>query len=583
VEGQKNVNRLLATVHWNEKAREAVAGPSDFAHSHLELSVERTSVFTFDEAGYFYNPDTGVVVSIIGYIANIYHVRDGYKIQATNDVEILERIYYTTISNDQLSFLDELDGVYFVLVYDEKREKIYLTQSEFGCPLPVYYTSTAEKFVVSTSMKLLLQEAGIGREFYIPSVLDFMSYTEIIPNEHTLVKGVEKLVTQRNMAINIRSRKRDFFSFSPQVRALMPQEAEGRLLDSIGNQIKLIARHLRKPACTLTLTGGWDSNLMLSFLEEGNAERINAVTINGGGPTNEIPAVEHVLKFYSRDRVQHFTHTMQKSVFAMLPDIVWILEGYMFQSGMFLRYALSKLIRGIGSSSVFLGSGADPILNSEMGPGGNLVYDPYPAGSVVATMSELKKTLRNFCIGSVIGDVYFGVKGEAAENWIRRKCLRPGFRQRYNIQIEYNMKMHELMLNSFGVQGLYPFINKDTVSCAQALRPWNNGKSLYKQKVKERLGPDISSILRKSHAVVDTDKLFEANNHWLQKILHSGFINEVLPARQVDNIKGAPGQHCYTLLKVLYLYLFERLFLSGQYDEKFGSTQIDNTLEQVFT
>ena len=31
--------------------------------------------------------------------------------------------------------------------------------------------------------------------------------------------------------------------------------------------------------------------------------------------------------------------------------------------------------------------------------------------------------------------------------------------------------MHELMLNGFGVQGLYPFINRNTISCAKPLGP----------------------------------------------------------------------------------------------------------------
>jgi len=409
-----------------------------------------------------------------------------------------------------------------------------------------------------------------------------MSYGEIIPNENTLVEGVKKLVTQRNMIIDITSRQKRYELFRCAEEELSREEAEARLIDSIGNNIKKLAQQLRKPDYTLTLTGGWDSNLMLSFLNNQCTGIINAVTINGGGTTSEIPSVKHVLRFYSRSKTRQFTRMIQGSVFNSLPNIVWILEGYLFQTGVFLRYVLSELIREIGSSSVFLGSGADPILNSEMGPGGNRVYEPYVDGLSVALTSELRRTARNICIKNFVGDIYFFLKKETDENWIKRKCLRPGFRQRYNTQIDYNMKMHELMLNSFGIQGLYPFINRNTVYCAKPLRPLNNGKSFYKRKVKEHLGQDISSVLKKSHEVVDTDNLFEANSHWLEKILHSGFIDRILPAAQTKRIRTDPAQYQTSLLKILYLHLFEKLILSGQYDDKFNDSQIGDTLEQVF-
>jgi len=583
VKEQKGMNRLTGTIHWHKEQEELIAKETILSYLHLELSVERTNAFTFDGAGYYYNPETSVVVSIIGYIANIYDIRDRYGINAINDVEILERIYSTATSDGQLSFLDEFDGIYLAVIYDANQGKAYLVQSEFGCPMPLYYTDADGKFVFSTSMKSLLLEADIKREFYMPSVQDFMSYSEIIPNEHTLVKGVEKLVTQRNMIINIRSGKKTFQSFVPKDRTLTCQEAESQLIDSIGNQIKQIARNLRKPGYTLTLTGGWDSNLMLSFLNTMDAHEIKAVTINGGGATNEIPAVEHALKFHSKDKVQHFAYTMQNSIFDVLPNIVWIFEGYMFQSGLFLRYALSQLACDIGSSTVFLGSGADPILNTEMGPGGDKVYEPYPNASAFDAVRELKKTIRILCIRGFIGDIYFAIKGESKENRIRRKCLRSGYRQRYNIQIEYNMKMHELMLNSFGIQGLYPFINRSTVSCAKPLRSWNKDKSLYKQKVREWLGPEISSVLKKSQAVVDTESLYKVNNHWLQKTMQSEFIHQVLPKKEIRRITRNPEAHQDTLLRVLSLLLFEKLILSGAYDAKFESSQMGDTLEQVFS
>ena len=576
------MNRLTAVIRWSPANEVLAVEPGRFSRAHLDLAVERTHVFTFDESNYFYNSETGVLVSIIGYAANIDDVRLRHGIQTECDVEVVECLYSGTATQDSLSFLDELDGVYFVLVYDEKREKVYLAQSEFGCPLPIYYTDTPGGLVVSTSMKLLLQRTNMNREFHNPSIQDFMSYGEIISNENTIVAGVRKLVTQRNMVVDVRSRRKRFVRYQPTKQMMRKDEAEAQLIDSIGANIARLARRLRGQDYALTLTGGWDSNLMLSFLYKENPKTINAVTINGGGATNEIPAVERVLKSYP-NRVRPFTRTMQSSIFNSLPNVVWILEGYMRQSGSLLRYALAELMKDTGIGSVFLGSGADPILNTDMGPGGDQVCEPYVERLSPALLKEIKRTIRNVCVRSFIGDLYFGVKGETDENWIRRKSLRGGYRERYNNEIDYNMKMHELMLNAFGIQGLYPFVNRGTVRCAKPLRPQNRQKSFYKHKVRDYLGPDISIVLKKSGAVVDTESLFHANKQWLQMMLGSEFIERTLSAGQIRKIRANPARYYDSLWKVLYLCLFERLILSGKYDGRFDDAQIGDTLESVLS
>jgi len=576
------MNRLTGTILWNRTNETTVAEDTKFSHSHLELVAERTNVFAFDEAGYHYNAATGVLVSIMGYVTNIYDLRDRYGIDSSRDVEIVERLYSTVADRSIMALLDVMDGVFFVLVYDDPQERAHLAQSEFGCPLPVYYTNTPEGLVFSTSMKLLLQKTGIKRRFHRPAVKDFMSYGEIVSDENTIVEGVKKLVTQRNLIVDVPSRKMRYESFRGRDGGVTREEAEARLIYSVGNTVTKLSRQLRSHDRFLTLTAGWDSNLILSFLYGDGAPRINAVTINGGGTTNEVPSVEHVLRFYSSDRVKHLTETMDSSLFDFMPNVVWIYEGYMVQCGMLLRYALARLIGGAGGNAVFLGSGADPILNTEMGPGGNRVYEPYADTVSLGSLSEVKRTVRNMCKSGLIGDLYFAVKGETGEQWMRRKSLRAGFRERYNTQIDYNMKMHELMLNSFGIQGLYPFMNRDTAQCARPLRPWNDSKSLYKEKAREYLAPDISRVLKKSGSVVDTESLFDANRHWFAEMTSGEFIREVLTPRQVSRIRANPADYPSSLLRVLYLCLFERLILSGDFDDQFGKAHVAASLAAVF-
>jgi len=89
--------------------------------------------------------------------------------------------------------------------------------------------------------------------------------------------------------------------------------------------------------------------------------------------------------------------------------------------------------------------------------------------------------------------------------------------------------------------------------------------------------------LKKSHAVVDTQNLFDTNSHWLEKAQNSHFAADILPAGVIRRIERNPAEYKVSLLKVLYLILFEKLILSGEYDDEFGNPQIGDTLEQVFS
>ena len=103
-------------------------------------------------------------------------------------------------------------------------------------------------------------------------------------------------------------------------------------------------------------------------------------------------------------------------------------------------------------------------------------------------------------------------------------------------------------------------------------------KALYKEKVREHLGADIASALKKSHKVVDAESLFKKNGTWLEHMLDLPFITTVLSAAQIKRIQANPRRHYSSLLKVLYLFLFEQLFLSGRYEDEFGQSRIEYPL-----
>ena len=109
----------------------------------------------------------------------------------------------------------------------------------------------------------------------------------------------------------------------------------------------------------VALSSGHDTNLLL-FLLAGMHDAIRAFTV-GGRLVNEIDSTRKILASYPGCRGA--SRTVPASIAKSLPDIAWRLEGYVFERGVFLQYALAELLREAGGRCVVLGEGADQIVD----------------------------------------------------------------------------------------------------------------------------------------------------------------------------------------------------------------------------
>jgi hypothetical protein len=147
------------------------------------------------------------------------------------------------------------------------------------------------------------------------------------------------------------------------------------------------------------------------------------------------------------------------------------------------------------------------------------------------------------------------------------------------------MKLHEIMLNSFGIQGVFPFVNKTTAHMCKVLGLINRDKKYYKKKVRERLqttlSPDIMNQIKKSGNVIDIKHFYNANKSSLVKILHTDCIRNVLTKNQHANIVMDPDKYFSLIFQLAYIYLFNELFITGKYDSQFKDDGFDISLSQI--
>lgn len=545
------MNYLYGKFNWNSAKHSLLEHDTNkYDDGNVDLHAKRISNFNFDNKAIHFNSDTKILCGIIGYISNLEQIKSENSIDRENDVEIIENLY----SQKKLEFISDLDGIFTVFVFDKDTQKAYIFQDEYGSNQPIYYSKGEKEFVFSTSLKLLLINTGIKRELNIPAVHDFLFHQYVIPNESTLIKKVFKLVPSKYISIDTKAHSISIESINRRVKIVSKTIAKKRLIWSIENNISILFNQLNRNNIALALSTGFDTNIILHLLRKITTASLKIVTI-GGKELNEIPQTKIILENYNN--ISHISNVIKEDIINSFPDIVWRIEGYVYSPAMFLQYELANLLNKEKCTSIFLGECADQQLD---------FYSRSGSRRIIERMKQFVKK-------SFIGDLFFLAKKRELERFLNQ-FGRFFVKVDYDVMFDVIIKKNGIMLNSFGMQGLYPFLNRDTKIMSIALGKLNYKKGFYKEKVCEAVQPKIVTYLNKEFGTTDIGYLFSSNQKIIMKVLESGVIKEILNKSQIDKINVKPEFYSF-LLQLLYLHLFYELFISGKHDSRFHNDNMN--------
>ena len=85
------MNILTGKIVWNRYQKNKIHYNGDFDNGLLCLHTQRIHVFDFDKKASFYNDNTCVFCSIIGYISNLGKIRTKYALNDNADVVVIEK------------------------------------------------------------------------------------------------------------------------------------------------------------------------------------------------------------------------------------------------------------------------------------------------------------------------------------------------------------------------------------------------------------------------------------------------------------------------------------------------------------
>jgi hypothetical protein len=259
----------------------------------------------------------------------------------------------------------------------------------------------------------------------------------------------------------------------------------------------------------------------------------------------------------------HITSVVEENKLAYFPDIVWRTEGYVCESGLFLQYELAGLLYRRGLTNIVCGECADQVLDQ--------YRKKFSLGCFI-------QDFRFYCRYIIMQKVW----PETFRDSNFFKYLRkPTLKINYDIELDYILKKNGIILNSYGVQGVYPFLNREIAEISNVLGRLNSDKLFFELELNKIIDKNKMKLISKAGGSTDIEYLFKGYETIISKVLEHGFFESVIDKRRMNRIKNAPIRHNELTLRLLYIFLFKKLFISRDFDSKFQDVNLDITLKDL--
>lgn len=422
-------------------------------------------------------------------------------------------------SSGEYSVVEENQNPFLHVVYDSGKGQLVVSQEPFGTGVPVYVAVKDNGLFLCDSLMKLKDSLKMIFELN-RDVLPYFIRFGFVPGERTLVREVRKLPPMKTL-VATRGGGVEFLDMpnfgtdETEVRT-GTQDLESYYEEAMESAVrKALSQQSDSAVCGIALSGGFDSNMLLHLVKK-IAPRTDILALSVGGITgaNETGIASKITKSY--ENVSFSKALVTRKTLKHLDDIVFRLEGCVYERGIFLQYELAKLAVQHGCKKLLLGECASEVFNERS-------WSP------------------------VRDEVAFAVPYNFSY-----------FDHPYQMASYVVLVKNAVMLKSFGIEGSYPYLNKDVLRMAVHTKKENGtSKDFHKRQCFRLLPKEIGEKLSKKGGSTDLSPLF---NWWFN-------VNAALKRCKYYNpdfelakrLKLAEAKKDY-YLTLKYLESFERQF-----------------------
>jgi asparagine synthase (glutamine-hydrolysing) len=159
----------------------------------IGLGFRRLSIIDLEGGDQpLYNEDKTVALLCNGEIYNYRELRKeltqkGHSFRSDCDVEVLLHLY----EEEGTGFLNRLNGQFAFVIYDRKKQLLFLARDHFGIN-PLFYTLADGVFIFGSEIKAILEHPLVEREVDLTGLDQILSFPGLV-SPRTMFKNIKSL------------------------------------------------------------------------------------------------------------------------------------------------------------------------------------------------------------------------------------------------------------------------------------------------------------------------------------------------------------------------------------------------------
>lgn len=431
------------------------------------------------------------------------------------DIELTSEQLARRFQKEGVGMTRGLWGRYNLIVVNIQKQRVYTFQDWLGGPYPLMICGRDHMISISDSLPWMLERYK-GWKMDDEAAADFLKEGRI-HGPHSLIQGIYKQPPSYRAEIDLKTGAIRFFA----AHYRFPKDP----VRNFKEYVEVFERSLKSAiaqddAVGCALSGGYDSNLSLNRLRELRDGTITAFTVGGLVGSDERPAASHIAGQYKDVRTvqgEVGPDTLQE-----FPRIVYQLEGAVYERGVFLQYVLRRLAEQEKVKSLVLSEGADQVL--------------CPLVRIIRWPKKFRPM----------------------------RELRP-----YDMVSLVVMPKNSLMLRDTGITPRYPYLRERYLRITRSLYLKNKmHKYHHRQAVLSALPQGIVADIQKIGGATQAMALFNEDfpfENFKAKALSLRWHDPQVPVLVggKDQLEGKMDR----CLKLMYLYLFEQIYILPQNDQ----------------
>ena len=254
------------------------------------------------------NEDGSIWIVQNGEIYNFQALRDtleasGHRFTTRSDTEVIVHLYEERGEH----FARELDGMFAIAIWDDRRKKLVLARDRFG-KKPVLYAESGGRLWFGSEFQALLVDSAIRRDIDYEALDEYLSFMSVpapltiyqqirkLPPAHVLVRDAAGTRVERYWQLEYLPKHRvTEDEATAEVRRLLTEAVRKRLI----SEVPLGA----------FLSGGVDSSAVVALMAGLSSERVKTFSIGFDDPRfNELPHARRVAERYGCDHHEFEVH-----------------------------------------------------------------------------------------------------------------------------------------------------------------------------------------------------------------------------------------------------------------------------------